>query len=165
MRLGPLRLLVGAALLSAVAACGSITASGTDGGTGGTNGTGGTTGAGGTTGTGGTHGSGGSGGASGGMTCDQIQAAYKAALVKARACSAAAANQCQKMASTQLGCNGCPTFVNDDSNLAPLENAWNQGQCDQMQVCAGIACLSPKAATCRAGDGGGALCVDTLAAP
>jgi len=159
LRLASLRLLVGVAILSAAAACGSISSSATDGGT---SATGGTVGAGGTAGTGGTPGSGGTGGS--GMTCAQIQNAYKVALVKARACTINATNQCQKTASTELGCNGCPTFVNDDSSLGQLESQWNQAQCDQMQVCTNIACLSPAAATCRAGDGGGALCVDVLPA-
>jgi hypothetical protein len=163
----PLYLFLGTTLLLAAASCGSISSSATDaGGKGGASATGGTVGSGGTTGNGGTQGSGGNGGSggSGGMTCDQIQAAYKVALVKARACSAGATNQCQTMASTQLGCNGCPTFVNDDSGLSAFASEWSQAQCDQMQVCTNIACLSPKGATCRAGDGGGAICVDSLAA-
>lgn len=124
----------------AAVGCGSISSTATDGG-----------------------GQGGAGG-SGGLTCNQIQADYKVALAKARQCSTVAANQCQQMASTQLGCNGCPTFVNDQSGLSALETAWNQAKCDQSQVCTNVACLSPKGGVCRAGDAGGAICVDTLVA-
>jgi hypothetical protein len=145
------------ALLSiAAAACGSISSTATDGG-----GKGGATGTGGATGAGGNQGS---GGQTGGLSCAQIQTDYKLALAKARQCSAGAANQCQQMASTELGCNGCPTFVNDDSGLSAPETAWNQAKCDQNQVCTNIACVSPKGSTCRAGDGGGAICIDTLVA-
>jgi hypothetical protein len=68
------------------------------------------------------------------------------------------------MVPNALGCNGCPTFVNDDSGFSQFENAWNQGNCGQNQVCAAIACLAPRAATCKASDGGGAVCVDSLLA-
>lgn len=138
------------------ASCGSISSTATDAGAkGGASGTGGATGAGGNQ---------GSGGQTGGLSCDQIQADYKLALAKARQCTAGAANQCQQMASTLLGCNGCPTFVNDESGLSAPEAAWNQAKCDQSQVCTNVACVSPKGGACRAGDGGGAICVDTLVA-
>ncbi|HVV50822.1 MAG TPA: hypothetical protein VHO06_14245, partial [Polyangia bacterium] len=108
-----------------------------------------------------TGGAQGGGGQSGGLTCDQIQADYAVALDKARDCSPNASNQCQKMASSELGCTGCPTFVNDTSGLSALEAEWTQGQCGQGQVCPNIACIAPKSATCKAGDGGGsAKCVD-----
>jgi hypothetical protein len=150
-----MRKLISTALLAiAAAACGSISSNAIDGGNGGA-------GSGGTTGGGGNQGS---GGQTGGLSCDQIQADYKIALAKARQCSAAAANQCQQMASTLLCCNGCPTFVNDSSGLSGLESAWNQAKCDQGQVCTNVACVSPKAGVCRAGDAGGAICVDTLVA-
>ena len=140
----------------AAAACGSISSTAADGGgKGGASGTGGATGAGGNPGT---------GGQTSGLSCDQIQADYKLALAKARQCTSGATNQCQQMASTLLGCNGCPTFVNDESGLSAPEAAWNQAKCDQGQVCTNIACLSPKGGACRAGDGGGAICIDTLTA-
>ena len=113
---------------------------------------------------GGSPGTGGSGGSTGAQTCNQIQAAYQAALATARECSVGGSNQCQKMVANALGCNGCPTFVNDDSSLTQYENAWNQGGCGQNQVCANIACLAPKAAACKASDAGGATCVDSLVA-
>jgi hypothetical protein len=63
-----------------------------------------------------------------------------------------------------LGCSGCPTFVNDDSNLGQFSDAWNQAGCNQGQVCPAIACVAPKSGICRASDAGGALCVDQLVA-
>jgi hypothetical protein len=149
------------ATLLLAASCGTITSSG---GTGGAGGGAGASATGRASGTGGTHG--GTGGQGGAPSCDKIQAAYKVALTAARACSPDATNQCQKMASTALGCNGCPTFVNDDSNLGPFSDEWSKANCDQMQVCTAIACISPKSALCRASDAGGALCVDQqLATP
>jgi hypothetical protein len=142
-----MRTYVAIATLLLAASCGSISST-SDGGLGGSPGTGGTTGTGG----------------SGGLTCDQLQADYQAALATARDCSVGATNQCQKTVASALGCNGCPTFVNDDSGLSQFQNAWNQGGCSQNQVCANIACLAPKAATCKARDAGGAACVDSLVA-
>jgi len=131
-----------AALLLA-ASCGTITSSGGTGGAGGASGT---------------------GGQGGGTACATIQANYKAALMAARACSPDATNQCQKGVQNALGCNGCPTFVNDDSNLGQFSDQWGKANCDQSQVCTNIACVSPKSAVCRASDAGGAFCVDQLAA-
>ena len=140
------RLAIAALLLAA--SCGTVTSSGGTGGAGG--------GA-----TGGTQGGGGQGG---GATCNDIQAAYKAAVAAARACSPDATNQCQKNVPNALGCNGCPTFVNDDGNLGQFSDQWSKASCDQTQACLGIACLSPRSAVCRTSDAGGALCVDQLAA-
>lgn len=142
------------------ASCGSVSSIG-DGGQGGSTGTGGATGTGGMAGKGG---NGGNGGSTSGPTCAQIQADYQAALATARGCSVGGANQCQKTVSNALGCNGCPTFVNDDSGLTQFENEWNQAGCNQNQVCTNIACLAPRAATCKASDAGGATCVDSLVA-
>lgn len=136
------------------ASCGSVTSIAEDGGRGGAPGTGGATG------TGGNHG----GGGNGGTSCSQIQSAYQAALTTARACSVGATNQCQKTVPNALGCNGCPTFVNDDSALSQYDNAWNQAGCNQDQVCTNIACLAPKSAACKAADAGGATCVDSFVA-
>jgi|HubBroStandDraft_2_1064218.scaffolds.fasta_scaffold346612_1 hypothetical protein len=142
-----MRTYIAIATLLLAASCGSISST-SDGGQGGSPGTGGATGTGG----------------NGGLTCDQLQADYQAALATARECSVGGTNQCQKTVASALGCNGCPTFVNDDSGLSQFQNAWNQGGCSQNQVCANIACLAPKAATCRASDAGGAACVDSLVA-
>ncbi|HEY4394095.1 MAG TPA: hypothetical protein VGP64_08535 [Polyangia bacterium] len=139
MRASTLRRLGIAALLLA-ASCGTVTSSG---------------------GTGGANGTGGQGGSAG---CAKIQSDYQAALTAARACSPAATNQCQKKVSNALGCNGCPTFVNDDSNLGQFSNEWSQGNCDQTQACTNLACASPKLAICEVNDAGGALCVDGLVA-
>jgi hypothetical protein len=153
-----------AALLAA--SCGTVTNSGGTGGAGGgvsgTGGAGGAPATGGVSGTGGTHG--GTGGQGGGPSCDEIQAEYKVALATARACSPDATNQCQKSVTNALGCNGCPTFVNDDSGLSAYSDEWNQAGCNQNQVCTNIACLAPRSAVCRASDAGGALCADQLAA-
>jgi hypothetical protein len=153
-----MRATIAVATLLLAASCGSISSTGNDGGQGGSPGTGGATG------TGGTHGSGGNGGSTGAPSCAQIQAAYQAALATARQCSVDGSNQCQKMVADALGCNGCPTFVNDDTGLSQYDNAWNQASCSQNQICAGIACLSPKTATCKASDAGGASCVDSFVA-
>lgn len=135
-------LVIAALLLGA--SCGTVTSSG------GTGGAGGAT--------------GGTGGQAGSATCATIQADYRAALTAARACSPDATNQCQKNVPNALGCNGCPTFVNDDSKPGTFSDAWNQAKCDQSQACTNIACVSPKSAVCRASDAGGASCVDQLAA-
>jgi hypothetical protein len=153
-----MRVYIAIATLLLAASCGSISSTASDGGQGGSPGTGGASG------TGGTHGSGGNGGSTGGPSCAQIQNAYQAALATARQCSVDGSNQCQKMVANALGCNGCPTFVNDDSGLSQFSNEWNQGGCNQNQVCTDIACLAPKAATCKASDAGGATCVDSLLA-
>jgi hypothetical protein len=151
-----MRAYIAIATLLLVASCGSISST-NDGGSGGSPGTAGATG------TGGNQGGGGQGG---GASCDQLQAAYKTALATARACSVDGTNQCQKTAESALGCTGCPTFVTDDSGLSQYDNAWNQAGCSQNQLCPAIACLAPKAATCKASDAGGATCVDSfLAAP
>ena len=146
------------ATLLLAASCGSVTAIGHDGGQGGSPGTGGATA------TGGSHGSGGDGGSTGGASCQQIQAAYQTALATARECSLDATNQCQKTVASALGCGGCPTFVNDDSELSQLSNAWNQAGCNQNLLCADGACLAPRAATCKASDAGGSTCVDSFLA-
>jgi hypothetical protein len=148
-RLGILALLL-------AASCGTVTSSG------GTGGAGGASGAGGANATGGTQG--GTGGQGGASACAKIQADYKAALTVARVCSPDATNQCQKDVQSALGCTGCPTFVNDDSNLGQFSDQWSKANCDQGQVCPGIACVSPKSGLCRAADAGGALCVDQLTA-
>jgi len=153
-----LRTYLSIATLLLTASCGSISSTGNDGGRGGSPGTGGTTG------TGGHSGGGGNGGSTGGLTCNQIQADYRAALAIARGCSVDSTNQCKKMVSSGLGCNGCPTFVNDDSGLSQYENAWSQAHCGQNQVCTAIACLAPKGATCKASDAGSGTCVDSLLA-
>jgi len=140
------------ATLLLAASCGSVSSLPNDGGRGGSPGTGGAT------------GTGGNGGSSGGPSCEQIQAAYQAALATARACSVGGSNQCQKTVESALGCGGCPTFVNDDSGLSQFSNDWNQAGCNQNQLCPAIACLAPKAATCKASDAGGATCVDSFLA-
>jgi hypothetical protein len=139
---------LGIAALLWAAACGTVTSSGGTGGAGGA--------------TGGTQG--GTGGQGGAAACAKIQADYKVALTAARACSPDATNQCQKNVESALGCTGCPTFVNDDSNLGQFSDEWNKANCDQGQVCPAIACVAPKSAVCRASDAGGALCADQLAA-
>jgi hypothetical protein len=145
-----MRSYIGIATLLLAASCGSVSSLPNDGGQGGS---------GGATGTGGI---GGNGGSTGGPTCDQIQAAYQAALAAARECSVDGSNQCQKTVASGLGCGGCPTFVNDDSGLSQYDNAWNQAGCGQNQGCPAIACLAPKSATCKASDAGGAACVDSF---
>jgi hypothetical protein len=155
------RSLAFALLFSLAAACGTITPLTTaDGGTGGASATGGASGTGGAAGSGGK--TGGSGGQGGGETCDQIAADYQAALTADRACTPSAQNQCQKSVSDRLGCGACDTFVNADTNLSQIQNAWNQNDC-QVGVCPAIACLPPKSAVCKAGDAGGGLCVDQSA--
>ncbi|HEX3906115.1 MAG TPA: hypothetical protein VH853_25055 [Polyangia bacterium] len=138
------QLVLVAALLLAGASCGSISSTAGD--------------------AGGSGGAGGAGGQGGAPSCAQIQAGYQAALVAARECTVGATNQCQQMAGSELGCNGCPTFVNDTSGLASFATEWNQAQCDKMQACTNLACLSPKPASCKVSDGGGATCVAGLVA-
>jgi hypothetical protein len=130
-----------AALLLLAASCGTVTSSG---------------------GTGGAGGTGGTGGQGGGSSCDKIQAQYNVALTAARACSPDATNQCQKSVTSALGCSGCPTFVNDDSNLGQFSDQWSKANCDQGVVCPAIACLQPKSGVCKASDAGGTLCVDSF---
>jgi hypothetical protein len=148
MRSSTWRLAIAVLLLAA--SCGTVTSSGGTGGAGGASGTGGSA-------TGGTQGGGGQGGAA---TCAKIQADYHAALAAARLCTPDLTNQCQKNALSALGCTGCPTFVNDDSNLGQFSDQWGKANCDQGVVCPAIACVQPKSAVCRATDAGGAMCVD-----
>jgi len=153
-----MRSYIAIATLLLAASCGAISSTNSDSGTGGSPGTGGSTGSGGT----GKGGDGGNGGSTGGPSCAQIEVAYEAALATARKCSVDGSNQCQKMVAGGLGCSGCPTFVNDDSGLSQVHDAWNQAGCNQNLVCTDGACLSPKAATCEAGDASGGTCVDSF---
>jgi hypothetical protein len=155
-----MRSYIAIATLLLAASCGSVSSNVSDGGRDGSSGgSGGSPGSGGATGTGGNQGS---GGQAGGPSCDQIQTDYGKALAAARECAIDATNPCQQMASSALGCNGCTTFVNDNSGLSQFQSEWNQAGCDKNQVCTNIACLSPKSASCKASDGGGALCVDSF---
>ncbi|HXU60119.1 MAG TPA: hypothetical protein VN962_00360 [Polyangia bacterium] len=137
-------------------ACGSITTVGDGGPPGGSGGH--------LPGTGGAAGrfGGGTGGNSG-TSCTQLESEYATELAKAKTCSPNASNQCQQTAPNALAC-GCETFVNDRSGLDQLQSRWNQAGCQGSTLCPAIACVMPRAASCRAGDGGGASCQDSLVA-
>jgi hypothetical protein len=148
-----------ALLTLSLVACGSITTTGGTGGAGGGTGQGGATGGAGP-GTGGTGGTGGAGGAS----CAQLQTEYASALARAKTCSPNLASQCGKTAPDQLACP-CPTFVNDTAGLDAIKARWSQAGCQDSTVCPAIACVSPRSATCRPSDAGGASCVDDSSLP
>ena len=137
-------------------ACGSITTITDAGGPGGTGGH--------VAGTGGAAGrfGGGTGGNSG-TSCAQLESDYATELSKAKICSPNASNQCQQTAPNALAC-GCETFVNDRSALDQLQSRWNEAGCQNTTVCPAIACVMPRGATCRPGDGGAATCQDSLVA-
>jgi hypothetical protein len=132
-------------------ACGSITTIGD---------AGGQTGSGGRAGGSGGRFGGGTGGSSA-TSCVQLESDYAAELAKAKSCSPGASNQCQESAPSALAC-GCDTFVNDRSALDQLQTRWKQAGCQSGMVCPAVACVMPRGATCRAGDGGSGVCQDSL---
>jgi hypothetical protein len=95
-------------------------------------------------------GSGADGGAppdGGPRTCQEIAAAYAAALEAAKKCEHGAANQCQVKLDRILGC-GCPTFV-EESNAGEaqaLAQQWNEMGC--RAICPMIVCPVPRAGVC-----------------
>ena len=111
----------------------------------GKSGSGGSSGAASAGGTDGLSGGGGAAGAGAGgqPSCDEIKAAYAAALRTASAC-APGADACQVSVASSLDC-GCPTYVDDDTELRPLIRDWKFGAC--ARVCP-LACLAAQPGNC-----------------
>jgi hypothetical protein len=117
-------------------------------------------------GSGGAGGRAGGGGSAGGMTCDQMQAAYGEALQQARECNPAIdAEQCTALTSSGIVC-GCPVAINPAheeavAELLRLHNAFSQMGCEV--ACPDIACIGPYAGTCQPADSVAGLCLTTTA--
>jgi hypothetical protein len=121
----------------------------------------GTTGAGGKGGQAGGGGQGGKGGTGGSaLTCAELQTAYAKAMVDARKCIAAlAVLQCTQQVTSALAC-GCPTFVNDKTELDKIKAQWDAAACGAAILCPAIACPAPGMATCVPMNSGD-VCVTT----
>ena len=116
---------------------------------------------GGQTGSAGAGGRGGGGGAAG-KSCTDYQNDYIAAVAAAKACNAAIDSiQCQHIVSSQLLC-GCPTAVNDRTEVDRIEAAWLAASCPVPVVCPAIACLAVARGQCTAINSGD-RCVDVSA--
>src|SRR5579871_4276508 len=150
---------------------GGTTGTGGDGQSGGATGAGGNSGKGGNnatggkggSGTGGNNGSGGQGGAAG---CDSLATQYTSALQTAKKCTTGAANQCQDLVDSVIGCNNCKTYVNDDTTLNAITDQWTAAGCAVGHFCSAVACVAPTT-TCAAvsptGPAGGAgMCQNSL---
>jgi hypothetical protein len=74
------------------------------------------------------------------IACQQLLAAYNAAVFVALSCNVTAPGQCQKTVPyLSIGCPAlCQATVNEDSALLPLIAAWNQLGCSDLR---GYACL------------------------
>jgi hypothetical protein len=119
-------------------------AGGHGGGTAGSAGTGGHAGAGGAAG----------GGGHGGETCDEIAAAFQAAIPVAESCTPGATNQCQQQALTGPlgGCAGCGRYVNDNTTLNALRAQYEQQGCPHSGVCPAVLCIIPQMEGCKPTD-------------
>ncbi|HLK91153.1 MAG TPA: hypothetical protein VKZ18_14740 [Polyangia bacterium] len=141
---------------------GGNNATGGKGGSGGNGNKGGNNGSGGSA-TGGNNGSGGQGGAAG---CDSLATQYTSALQTAKKCTTGAANQCQDLVDSVIGCNNCKTYVNDDTTLNAITDQWTAAGCAVGHFCSAVACVAPTT-TCAAvsptGPAGGAgMCQNSL---
>ena len=80
-------------------------------------------------------------------------------MAAAKACNAAIDSiQCQHIVNSQLLC-GCPTAVNDRSELDRIAAAWAAASCPVPVVCPAIACLAVARGQCTAINSGD-RCVD-----
>ncbi len=107
----------------------------------------------GSTGTGGHAGT--AGGGHGGQTCDDIAAAFQAALPEAESCMPGATHQCEKLASTSPlgGCPGCGQYVNDDTMLNALRTQYTQQGCQRSNIfCPQFLCIQPQKQGCMPSD-------------
>jgi hypothetical protein len=94
--------------------------------------------------------SGGQGGGGGGKSCDQLRQDYATAMESARMCNAAIdIPQCEHIVSSQIVC-GCPTSVNDRTELDRIEAAWMAAGCAPPVFCPAIACLAVARGQCVA---------------
>jgi hypothetical protein len=85
-----------------------------------------------------------------GATCDMYETAYKAALVRARACNPASKLQCQMTAATGLGCAGCKVWVTSTVELADLRAKWTDAGCGKCKIlCPQIACRALTTGVCH----------------
>lgn len=114
-------------------------------------------GAAGSTGTGGHAGAGGAaggGGGHGGQSCDEIAAAFDAALPVAQSCSPGVEHQCEDQAQIGplTGCPGCAQYVNDNTTLNALRTQYSQQGCPHSVVCPAILCIQPQKSGCKPSD-------------
>jgi hypothetical protein len=122
---------------------------GSQGGSSGQGGKGGQAGSqGGSSGQGGKGGQAGGQGGAGGGDCPAWETNYAKALMQARACNLSSlVPQCTQMVSSKLAC-GCPTYVNDKTQLDMIRSDWLQSGCSANVICPPIACLVPPPAGC-----------------
>ncbi|HVY36309.1 MAG TPA: hypothetical protein VHM31_00180 [Polyangia bacterium] len=115
-------------------------------------GTAGSSGAGGRAGAGGA--AGGGAGGHGGQSCDEIAAAFQAALPIAQSCSPGVEHQCEDTAlvGPLTGCPGCAQYVNDNTKLNALRTQYTDAGCPHSGVCPAILCVQPQKAGCMVSD-------------
>jgi hypothetical protein len=110
----------------------------------------------GTVGTGGHAGAGGAagGGGHGGQSCDELAAAFQAAIPVAESCTPGATHQCEQQALTGPlgGCAGCGRYVNDNTTLDALRAQYEQQGCPHSGICPAVLCIVPQMEGCKPTD-------------
>jgi hypothetical protein len=104
------------------------------------------------------------GSGTGGDNCAALERRYgQAMLLRARMCNASlTVVQCAQEVSSKLAC-GCPTFVNDKTELEMIRSEWLQSSCSLNIICPAIACPEPPKVVCLPIDSGD-FCTNSTAA-
>ncbi len=85
-------------------------------------------------------------GVDGGSTCDELAAAYAAALTRARTCNPMVlVVQCTHARPRSPGCD-CPTFVQNPDELDAIAKLWRARGCSR--ACPEVLCQLPGGAEC-----------------
>jgi hypothetical protein len=87
---------------------------------------------------------------------------------KAQSCAPGASGACAFKVPASLGCNGCPTWVNDLTELAPVYQQFNDMGCfgcffggpPGENRCHATGCTTLDIPMCRAAASGGGTCVN-----
>jgi hypothetical protein len=93
-------------------------------------------------------------GGAGGQTCADLAMGYSKAMLQARMCNTGLTSvQCAQLVSTALSC-GCPTYVNDSTELERINALWTAARCPPAKICPAIACPNPNKGVCVPIDSG-----------
>jgi len=101
--------------------------------------------------------------------CSAVDAAYIAAVAKAKVCnpySNLPVVECAYQVDPELGCPMCTTFVSISAKaalqeLADLRTKWLALACDKLQhACIAMACQAPKSASCLPSSAGVGVCTN-----
>jgi hypothetical protein len=93
--------------------------------------------------------------------CDALVQKYATVLSVVKRCTVDATGQCSHpVPQTLTVCfSSCMAYVNDETELNAIQQAWNDAGCSDLQVaCPAIACLPSSGGLCLATDGGSATC-------